>query len=172
MIYAKTEAGQQAFKERSSAFSPRQRSAFILIDGKHDDREVLASTAGLGVSETDIAHLLAMGMIRPVEPAPAVPAVSVVAAAPVRIAPIQLRPTDAAVEEATVADEAGDPQALYLRAWPLATQLTAGLGLRGFRLNLAVEKAANYDELMVVLPKIREAVGAEKFRVLDGFVRH
>ena len=42
----------------------------------------------------------------------------------------------------------------------MATKLTASLGLRGFRLNLAVEAAAGYDELLALLPKIKEAVGS------------
>ena len=34
MIYAKTETGQQVVKDRSVPLTPRQRSAFILFDGK------------------------------------------------------------------------------------------------------------------------------------------
>ena len=43
------------------------------------------------------------------------------------------------------------------RPIPIATQLTAALGLRGFRLNLAVEGATSYEQLAAQLaPKIRE----------------
>ena len=38
----------------------------------------------------------------------------------------------------------------YQSAYPLATKLTASLGLRGFRLNLAVEAAGSYEELLEV----------------------
>ena len=41
----------------------------------------------------------------------------------------------------------------------MATQLTAGMGLRGFRLNLAIEGASGYDDLLALLPKIQAAVG-------------
>jgi hypothetical protein len=39
--------------------------------------------------------------------------------------------------------------------------------LRGFRLNLAVESAGDLAKLKELAPKIREAVGAEKFRELE-----
>jgi hypothetical protein len=56
----------------------------------------------------------------------------------------------------------------YSRAYPIATRLTAGLGLRGFRLNLAVEAAGDIDKLKELAPKIKEAVGPEKFKELEA----
>jgi hypothetical protein len=38
--------------------------------------------------------------------------------------------------------------------------------LRGFRLNLAVESARDYDDLLALGLKIKEAVGDEKFEPL------
>ncbi|HEY1103782.1 MAG TPA: hypothetical protein VGE70_10220 [Burkholderiaceae bacterium] len=160
MIYAKTELGQLALRDRTVAITPRQRSAFILLDGKHELAEILRSTAGIGVSEQDIAHLVDLGLIRPV------------AAAPVQ----QVIAPAAVAQQAPAADApampADHPDERYLRAYPVATRLTAELGLRGFRLNLAVERAGSYSELLGVLPKIREAVGPEKFQVLEDLVRH
>jgi hypothetical protein len=60
-----------------------------------------------------------------------------------------------------------DQQDRYKRAYPLAAQLTSSLGLRGFRLNLAVEAAGNLEQLRALTPKIREAVGPEKCRDLE-----
>jgi hypothetical protein len=40
--------------------------------------------------------------------------------------------------------------------------------LRGFRLNLAVEAAGDLDKLKELAPKIREAVGPEKFLELEN----
>jgi len=76
----------------------------------------------------------------------------------------------AAAEAATAAATARSartPQERYAEAYPLATQLTASLGLRGFKLNLAIEGAAGYDDLLALLPKIREAVGPEATRRLE-----
>jgi hypothetical protein len=62
-------------------------------------------------------------------------------------------------------------QQRYARAWPIATQITAGMGLRGVRLNIAVERATGYEELRDLLPKIRDAVGAEKILPLEQALR-
>jgi len=47
MILLKTEIGQQVLKDRSVRLTPRQRSAFILFDGRRSVADVLA--AGMGV---------------------------------------------------------------------------------------------------------------------------
>ncbi|MBC7610812.1 MAG: hypothetical protein H7228_14780 [Polaromonas sp.] len=159
MIYAKTEFGQTAFKTRSIALTPGQRAAFILFDGKRDSGEVLKSTAGMGVTLADLDQLVISGML-------------VVSAASPVAAPIPdtaTGPKSAAVLSQT---PDGQPtvnaQAHYSKAYPIATRLTAGLGLRGFRLNLAVEAAGDLDKLKELAPKIREAVGPEKFLELEN----
>jgi hypothetical protein len=154
MKYAKTEAGQQAFKARSAALTPRLRSAFILFDGKKTVDEVLAMTTGLGVVEADIQHLVGAGLLEAVARAPAIPEVE-----------------EAPKAQASEAVSMSSAQQRYARAWPIATKITAGLGLRGVRLNIAVERASGYEELRDLLPKIREAVGAEKALPLEQALR-
>ncbi|MDO9359823.1 MAG: hypothetical protein Q7T70_12620 [Polaromonas sp.] len=151
MIYMKTELGQTAFQTRSIALTPRQRSAFILFDGKRSTDEVLKSTAGLNVTADDIDHLVAQGLLAP--SAGSAPAAAAVLAPEPAGAPGA--PTLSAQEH-------------YSRAYPIATRLTAALGLRGFRLNLAVEAAGNLAELQELAPKIKEAVGPEKFKELQN----
>lgn len=147
MIYMKTELGQSAFQTRSIALTPRQRSAFIMFDGKRSTHDVLKATAGLNVTVEDIEIMVDGGLLAPV----AASVAPVAEAAAVPGAP----PTASA-------------QAHYSRAYPIATRLTAELGLRGFRLNLAVEGAGSLAELKELAPKIKEAVGPEKFRELQS----
>lgn len=143
MIVVKTAAGQQVLKDRSVALTPRQRSAFILFDGKRTAADVLAASAGMGVTADDVQKLFELGLVEALpgtgEPADGPPA----------------------------AGSGRSPQERYQDAYPVAAQLTAALGLRGFRLNLAVEAAGNYEQLADLAPKIREAVGAEKFAPLE-----
>jgi len=147
MKYSKTEAGQLAFKARSVALTAGQRSAFIMFDGKKTVDEVLAMTAGLGVVRADVEQMVAAGLLEEVAgPAPLA----------AESAPVQ-RPGNSLLT----------PQERYAIAWPIATKITAGLGLRGFRLNLAVEAATGYEQLRDLLPKIREAVGPEKALPLE-----
>ena len=154
MKYAKTEAGQLALKERSPQLTSRQRSAMILFDGKKTLEQVLAATAGLGIVSTDIDHMIALGFLAPADGAgvPSGPAAAAVA--------------EPAASVPAVAAPPLNKSELFSLAWPVATRLTATLGLRGFRLNLAVEAAAGYDDLLALLPRITEALGPEKARQL------
>ncbi len=140
MKYSKTEAGQLAFKQRSPLLSARQRSAFILFDGAKTLEQVLTATAGLGVTQADVDHMLAHGLLAATEPLAEVPVAEAVSAR--------------------------TPQR-YAEAWPIATRLTASLGLRGFKLNLAVEAARGYDDLLALLPKIQDALGPNACQELE-----
>ena len=62
-------------------------------------------------------------------------------------------------------------QQRYLEGKALATQITAQLGLRGFRLNLSIESAANLKELIELLPKIQAAAGADHCKELEAALR-
>jgi hypothetical protein len=55
----------------------------------------------------------------------------------------------------------------YQAGYLIATELTAALGLRGFRLHLAVEGATGFESLAALAPRIREAVGADKCARLE-----
>lgn len=156
MIIVKTEAGQQVLKDRSIPLSPRQRSAFILCDGKRSMDDVLSATATMGVTPEDLLHMIGLGLLaeRP-GPAPA-PAAASTALPP------------AAPAGAPAAEASGrSTQQRYQDAYPIATQLTASLGLRGFRLNLAVEAAGSFEQLADLAPRIKDAVGADKFTPLE-----
>jgi hypothetical protein len=163
MILIKTALGQTALQNRSLALSPRQRSMFIMFDGKRTVDDVMRATAGLGVTPEDVNHLVSLGVLEShASNAPYASPSAVLAATPI-----------AAPQAATLAFDAnGQPtasaQARYSKAYPIAIRLTATLGLRGFRLNLAVEGAGDLDKLKELAPKIREAVGPEKFLELEN----
>ena len=176
MNYAKTDAGQQAFRERSALFSARQRAAYILFDGFKSVEQVLASTASLGITRPDIEHMVTHGFLKdkavpdpsevvvalPVPPTlPPSAGIAPVISAPVLAAPAPARPQ--AAEPVTLRAS----RERYSVAKPLATQLTASLGLRGFMLNLGVESASGYDDLLALFPKIQAAVGAKKCEALE-----
>ncbi len=150
MIYSKTELGQTALHNRALVLTPRQRSSFILFDGKRSVDDVLKMTASLGVTSDDVAHLLELGLL------------SEAATTPPPVAAM------ASLAEAKGQGPDQDSQDHYSKAYPIATRLTAELGLRGFRLNLAVEAAGDLTKLRELAPKIREAVGPGKFQELEA----
>lgn len=149
MIYSKTDLGQSALKNRSHGLTPRQRSALIMFDGVRNVQDVFKATAGLGVSDEDVAHLLELGLL----------ATSAVAVTEPAIVPT------AVAQEGTAPSQSAQDH--YSKAYPIATRLTAELGLRGFRLNLAVEAAGDLAKLQELAPKIKEAVGSAKYRELE-----
>jgi hypothetical protein len=149
MLIAKTEAGQQVVKDRSVALTPRQRSTLILVDGKRTFEQLLAATAPAGVTREDVNKLFELGLV-----SDAVSRQAVTAAAAAAAAAAQHRLHRS-------------PQERYAEAYPIATRITAALGLRGVRLNLAVEAATSLEQLLEVAPRIREVVGAEKYGPLD-----
>lgn len=149
MILIKTEAGLQVLKDRSVALSQRQRSAFILFDGKRTVDDVLAATAAIGVQLQEVEQLVTLGLLAD------------------REATIALQQADTIPATLTEPPEPVRPaQQRYSDAYPIAIQLTSAMGLRGFRLNLAVEGAGSFEQLAALAPRIREAVGAEKFMPL------
>lgn len=150
MKYSKTESGQLAFKQRSPLLSAKQRSAFILFDGIKSHEQVMAS---VGVTQADVNHMVEQGFLVATEPI----------AAPVAAAPV--------VDDDPWAAGKRTQEERYAEAMHIATALTAGLGLRGFRLNMAVESAAGYYGLVELLPDLRKALGAKACEQLEHVLK-
>lgn len=160
MIYSKTQSGQSALQNRGLALLPRQRSVFIMFDGKRDLATVMQATAGLGVTTDDVNHLVSLGLLVKNDGSGDVAQPS--------SPPVSVQQTSAELSQTPDGQPTASAQAHYLKAYPIATRLTAGLGLRGFRLNLAVEAAGDLDKLKELAPRIREAVGPVKFLELEN----
>lgn len=169
--YQKTEAGRLAWKERSPLLTGKQRSAFILFDGVRSTLEVLNATVGLGMTPDDIDVMEQHGFLEAIASSwgglyPS-PGKTTVPGAGADDGDDGDGNSDAAHDETHLPSGLTQDQDRYQAAYLLATQLTANLGLRGFRLNLAVESASSLDQLRELAPKIREAVGPEKARQFE-----
>lgn len=127
---------------------------FILFNGVKTVDAVLAATSGIGVTQADVDYLMAMGFLS--QQASDLPPDTGSAPLDAMSMPAEL-----------TAQVPRSEQQRYLDAKPIATQLTASLGLRGFMLNLAVESAAGYHDLLKLLPKIQAAVGSKACRSLS-----
>ena len=155
MYLMKTPEGQQAFKERHADLNQRLRSAFLLFDGVRSLDQVLAATSGMGVQKDDLLALMTRGWLVARADSPpvaelaktVVPVATEAAAAPIDPASMSMR---------------------YQQAYPLAVSITGGLGLKGFRLNLAVEAAMGYLQLVALAPRIRDAAGDKAYARLHS----
>ena len=161
MIFTKTEFGQAAFQSRSVTLTPRQRTAFIMFDGKRSLDDVLKATSAIGVSAEDVNQLVSLGLLEAQAPIP------VDFGAPTDAAPL-VASGGAELSHTASGLPTASAQARYTRSYPIATRLTASLGLRGFRLNLAVEAAGDLDKLKELAPRIKELVGPERFLELEN----
>lgn len=152
MYLVKTPEGQQAFKERHVDLSQRLRSAFLLFDGRRSLLQVLEGTAPIGVCKDDILALVTRGWLATRElPAMAGDAVAQ-AQLPKNTVPSKID-SDSIMQR-------------YQQAYPMAVSITGALGLKGFRLNLAVEAAMGYQQLVELAPRIRDAVGDKAYAPL------
>ena len=187
LTYHKTEAGQLALHDRAASLSRRQRSAFIMFDGRRSVADVLRLTAGLGVTEDDIAHMRRLAFLEEDDAVSRVfsvthPQLTQPPSLYPEFGESTLPPSGQPVMLDSVLPSSGksgmgpasplaDAQATYLKAYPIATRLTSELGLRGFLLNLAVESAGTLEKLRELAPKIGAAVGPLKFRELEDALR-
>jgi hypothetical protein len=165
MIYVKTELGKTALQDKSLGLTPRQRSSFIMFDGKRTVAEVLKLTIALGVTADHLSRLVALGLLVPLD-ADAEMGSSVGGTETSALAMGDAK-GDTSLVSSAPQSPAISAQAQYAKAYPVAVRLTSSLGLRGFRLNLSVESAADLEALKDLAPKIKEAVGVEKFRELE-----
>lgn len=158
MHLVKTAEGQLAFKERHADLSQRLRSAFLLFDGSRSLAQVLEATSALGVSKEDILALVSKGWLAARE-------TSAAGKTELREASAEAPVGDPAAVPALAPANAA-PEGLRLRyqkAYPVAVSITGALGLKGFRLNLAVEAAMGYEQLVELAPRIREAAGDKAY---------
>ena len=157
MIWAKTEAGRVEMQTKALIKERAQRNLLLLIDGNKSEEMLLANV--VGIKADDFTALEAMGLIEPI-------AASGKSSAGRPAAPGAAQPAPAPATPAPVDIPAGEPEPLdYAHFTQTLTQLISKeLGLRGFTLTLAVEKAGTIQELMDVarraLDQIRDRKGA------------
>lgn len=136
MIWSKTDAGRVEMQSRALVKERTQRNLLLLIDGVKSQEMLLGSIAG--VSKADFDALAALGLIAPVGGS-ASSGSKAAAPAPAAAAPAE--PTD------------------YANFTQTLTQLISSeLGLRGFTLTLAVEKAGTPDELRDVGERVLKQI--------------
>jgi len=154
-IWAKTDAGRHEIQARALVKERARRNLLLVIDGTRSEESLLAGLAGIGPE--DFRALAALQLIEPVSalagardgassrPAPLGPA-----SAPAPLGPATAPPSAAPLDYAQ-----------FTAA--LTKIISSQLGLRGFTLTLAVEKASTIEELQAVaqraLDQIRERKG-------------
>lgn len=177
MAWVKTDAGRREMQTRSLVNARPQRNLLLLIDGKRTEEELLASV--VGTQAADFLALRDLGLIAsPEHPAPAAASIApaplpMEARAPERIdaahplsAPHASPPAndaqDVAVELPKFAPTA--PSFDHLSK-TLTALIASELGLRGFALTLALERASGIEALLEVADRVVTQIGHRKGEV-------
>ena len=170
LILKKTDKGLEALRTRDPALPKHLRTAFILFDGNKSVGQVMSllpTTSPALLELEDIMRMVQAGWLELLQPtfAPRVPAPSAPVAATVRATPpaVSVSSVSTASTQAAITNH-GER---YLQAYALLGVLTGEMGLRGFRLQMSVEKAADYHGLVALLPKLRTAIEPKKLRPVE-----
>ncbi len=148
----KTEAGRDEIQSRALKLPNVLRSILLMVDGQRNVGQLRGVIAGLKGPDDALAQLDALGLI-------AVPqSLAAAAAATIRES---ARPVPAPMpaEPATVASppvNAAGYSALYTL---MSDTVREHLGLRGYFLQLKVERCTDVGELMALMPDFSAALG-------------
>jgi hypothetical protein len=145
--YCKTEAGKQEIQDRGRKLPASLRSLLLMVDGQRDQSQLHELMKGLHAPDDALEQLAAMGLVKRDEPAPTVTA-SLVAD--------QLAPLPGEVK---LPADFGRYRSLYEI---VSDTVRRHLGLKGYFMQLKVEKCADVDQLLALLPEIATALTKAK----------
>ena len=149
MIWGKTEAGRLEMQTRTLVKERARRNLLLLIDGVKTDTMLLEGVGGITAS--DFRELQELGLIAPVA-APSSRAGRLTSIPGNPAAPIDSAPSTSAKQ----------PLA-YAEFTAALTQIISNeLGLRGFVLTLALEKASTNEELHAVATRALTQIAERK----------
>lgn len=163
LVLKKTDKGLEALRTRDPALPKRLRTAFILFDGNKNVAQVmqlLPSSPALELE--DVYGLLQSGWLELLNPslAPQMPARTEPSAA-------TLAATAQKIAASAQHPSIHNPSTRYQQAYTLITNSLGEMGLRGFRLQLAIEKADGYEGLVAALPRLRASLDAKKMQQIE-----
>ncbi|GGD01952.1 hypothetical protein [Undibacterium terreum] len=182
LIYDKTDKGREEIATRKYQLASRIRTLLVMVDGKQTEDDLLKKVAGLGLGQQNIDDLIEQQFIAAVTAAPAAatapraPSVNSsppenTAAATAPLAPMEDNGPDSVLGlgagPETELDEAARFQAVYNF---FNETIKSTLGLRGFTLQMKVERAATLEDFRELrrpyLEAIQKAKGNEMARSL------
>lgn len=149
-IFDKTEKGREEISTRKYHLAPRLRTLLVLVDGKQSKDDLLKKVTGIGLNAESIDELLSNGFIQTVEVAVTV------------TTPIVVTATKEALVQTTNTSASNilpEGQNQFQAVYQFYTEtIKSTIGLRGYALQLKVEKASSVEELRELRKPYLEAV--------------
>lgn len=153
IVFDKTDKGREEIATRKYQLSSRMRALLVLVDGKQSAQELLKKVSGIGLNEASILDLQKNGFIRP--------AIAAASKTETPISGVEEKPAPGpaspppSIEEALLPEGQSQYQAIY----SFYTQTIRNMiGLRGYVLQLKVEKAASIEDFRKLRQPYLEAV--------------
>lgn len=174
-LYFKTEAGKREIQDRALRLPAALRSILLMVDGQRDQAQLRELMAGLRAPDDAIEQLVVKGLIQrgdgvlsaaPVVEAPAEAPAKVIVHAPVRAQvpvemPVQVPATDLPALPGAISMPADFGN--YRRLYNFVTDtVNRHLGLKGYFMQLKVERCADVDALLALLPEVATALTKAK----------
>jgi hypothetical protein len=160
-IFDKTDKGREEIATRKHQLASRLRTLLLLIDGKHSTEDLLQKVTGIGLTADSLTELLNDGFIHAVAeaPAPAGPAVK--------------QEKEKSALASSTARTLPDGQTQFEAIYHFYTEtIKSTIGLRGYALQLKVEKAGSIEEFRELrrpyLEAVLKAKGNEMAKSLRG----
>lgn len=184
LILKKTDKGLEALRTRAPELPQRLRPLFILFDGQKSITQVLdmmPSEQGRLAVLAEVKQLAQHGLLALKHPPVRTPSGAAESPAQAgnpderffldssfgRFSSDAPQSPPAPAQHTSAPTQVHDPNQRYMQAYATASQLVSELGLKGFRLQLHVEKAQGYQDLVALLPRMRELIDARKLRPLE-----
>lgn len=171
-IFDKTEKGREEIATRKHHLAPRLRTLLVMIDGKHDASELLRKVAAIGIDEQSVNELFTMGFIAPVHgqaPAVAPQPAAGPAAVQTEEAPVAVAAKPEEAPSSVLPPGENQFQAIYHF---YNETIKSTIGLRGYALQLKVERAGSIDDFRAIrqpyLDAVLKAKGSEMARSLGN----
>ncbi|MBF6987579.1 hypothetical protein [Cupriavidus sp. IK-TO18] len=182
-IYRKTDAGQDEIRTRARKLDHKLRALLLMVNGERRGQDLLAQVAGMGVGPDALDMLAAQGLVEPVhEAAPALAAAAAAPDAPARTSAAAadtnlfsvyaMRHGPAATPDAAQTTQPTHSSAeidAFQRLYHFYTDVIGQhLGLRGYMLQVKVEKAQDLPALLT----LREPLHAALLRAKGEITAH
>lgn len=151
IYYDKTDKGREEISSRKYQLTSKLRPLLVMIDGKHGSDELLKRLAAIGLNQENLEELLRLGFITPVQ-------VSV--PAPIELAKKDTPPVVEEMKtETKVTSKQVTPAEKIANLRQFFTETIKGnLGLRGFTLQLKVERAETLEDFISLSEDYVEAL--------------
>ncbi len=132
-VYVKTDAGRDEIETRARKLSPALRSTLLVVDGRRTIAQLLGLAGGLHAPPDALAQLSEWGLIAPLA-----------------------QTMSAGAASSDIADR------YRMLSGLMSEAVRQHLGLRGYFMQLKIERCADTDELSALLPELTAAIAKAK----------